>query len=46
MAGACTVNKLIADDGIDAFNATFKSGWNSGIFKPLPVRASGSMTAA
>jgi hypothetical protein len=36
MAGACTVNKLIADDGIDAFNATFKSGWNSGILKPLP----------
>jgi hypothetical protein len=36
MAWACTVNKLIADDGIDAFNATFKSGWNSGILKPLP----------
>jgi hypothetical protein len=35
MVWACTINKLIADDGIDAFNATFKSGWNSGILKPL-----------
>jgi hypothetical protein len=36
MVWACTVNKLIADDGIDAFNATFKSGWDAGILKPLP----------
>jgi hypothetical protein len=36
MVWACTINRLIADDGIDAFNATFKSGWNSGILKPLP----------
>jgi Bifunctional DNA primase/polymerase, N-terminal len=36
MLWACTVNKLIADDGIDAFNATFRSAWNAGILKPLP----------
>jgi hypothetical protein len=36
MVWACTINKLIADDGIDAFNATFRSGWDAGILKPLP----------
>jgi putative DNA primase/helicase len=40
MVWACTINRLIADDGIDAFNATFKSGWNSGILKPLQDRGS------
>jgi Bifunctional DNA primase/polymerase, N-terminal len=36
MLWACTINKYIADDGIDAFNATFRSGWNFGIAHPLP----------
>jgi hypothetical protein len=36
MVWACTINKLIADDGIDAFNATFRSGWDAGLLKPLP----------
>jgi hypothetical protein len=35
MHWACMANRLIADDGIDAFNATFCSGWDSGILKPL-----------
>jgi hypothetical protein len=36
MVWACTINRLITDDGLDAFNATFRSGWNAGIRKPLP----------
>jgi Bifunctional DNA primase/polymerase, N-terminal len=36
MVWACTHNRLIADDGIGPFNATFKSGWDAGILKPLP----------
>jgi hypothetical protein len=37
MLWACRINKMIQDDGsIDPFNATFRSGWDSGILKPLP----------
>jgi hypothetical protein len=33
---ACGINKLIQDDGLPAFEATFRSAWNAGIRKPLP----------
>jgi hypothetical protein len=35
MVWACTHNRYIHDDGIDAFNATFRSGWKDGLLKPL-----------
>jgi hypothetical protein len=36
MLWACGINKLIVDDGLPAFEATFRSAWNAGIARPLP----------
>jgi hypothetical protein len=36
MEWACMSNGLIVDDGYDQFQRTFRSGWRSGIKRPLP----------
>jgi Bifunctional DNA primase/polymerase, N-terminal len=35
LAAACMQNGYIPEHGIDAFEATFKSGWDAGMAKPL-----------
>jgi Bifunctional DNA primase/polymerase, N-terminal len=35
LAAACMQNGYIPEHGVDAFEATFKSGWDAGLAKPL-----------
>lgn len=37
LRAACEVNGALRDDGVRQFEATFKSGWESGLLRPMPL---------